>query len=424
MSLIIHYPLNQSDPTVALVGQTPTQRTGGTVTSVTDPTYGTVAFFDDNDTGLDTPSPTEILSNLPRTFSIWLKRDDLTTAYVLGYGSSSDLQRLELNFNSNNDSFFYTRYGNNNLSLNTNITGAFSVGTWIHLVVTYDGTTMSNYIDGVLTNSAETIGTLNTTNSTLTIGYAGRLGQFDDLGVSGSMTDFRVYDGALDTATVQQLFSNGPNEANIPSLDLTPFTYLIDLEWGEVAGASTYNVKYAVDSGTEQDLVATTDLSYVFYDVIPGASYEFKIYTDLDPIVPFYTETTVTPSTDNANISSLLTRLGNDLTLLADDTVEQFEASLGSVLTTGETVKTSIGSTTFVANAETITLPPTPKERIFTPFDQSSGSGQAVSVILPDTSTVSVSYDETSNEINVGGINYGIDEIFVSGGLKVTVVEI
>jgi len=69
-------------------------------------------------------------------------------------------------------------------------------------------------------------------------------------------------------------------------------------------------------------------------------------------------------------------------------------------------------------------LPPTPKEKIFTPFDQSSGLGQAVSIILPDTSTVSVSYDETSNEINVGGINYGIDEIFVSGGLKVTVVEI
>jgi len=63
------------------------------------------------------------------------------------------------------------------------------------------------------------------------------------------------------------------------------------------------------------------------------------------------------------------------------------------VLNTGDVVITSIGSTTFVADSETITLPEEPREVVFTPFDPASGSGQTVNVTLPDTSTVAVSYE-------------------------------
>ena len=49
---------------------------------------------------------------------------------------------------------------------------------------------------------------------------------------------------------------------------------------------------------------------------------------------------------------------------------------------------------------------------------------EPVNVTLPDTSTVAVSYDETSNEIDAGSTTYAIGESFVSGGLKVTPKEI
>lgn len=428
MSLVLHYPFDQSDPTIAAVGTSATQQTigtsaTGTVTSTIDPTYGRVALFDDS-AGLLTATPTEVSSNSPRTFSVWIKRDVLNKgSYFFGYGTGTDLQHWQSALGSN-DSEFNTYYGNGDLSLRTSVPGAFPLGTWIHLAMTYDGTTLSHYVDGVLASSAPTIGTLNTPTGNMTIGYKPSLKNFDGFGLTGTMSDFRVYDDALDASTVSQLFADGPNDGNVPSLTLTPYTHLIDLDWSEVTGATTYYVRYIVASGAEQDLTTTMDLSYVFFNTLPGYSYEFRIYTDLDVITPIFTEPVLTPTMDDTNVESLLTRLVNDLTLLSEDSVDQFQSTLSSVLTTGDSVKTSVGYTTFVANLDALTLPEATEQIVFTPFDLSSGPGQAVSVVLPDTSTLSVSYDETSNEIGVGGTTYANGQSFVSGGLKITPKEI
>lgn len=175
-----------------------------------------------------------------------------------------------------------------------------------------------------------------------------------------------------------------------------------------------------VDSGSEQDLVTTTGLSHVFYNVVPGSSYELRLYTDLDTITPYFTETVVALIVDTTNTLSLLTRLENDVTLLS----EQVREVVFDVLATGEIIKTSIGLTTFVANSESVTLPESQKESVLSPFYQSSGPGQTVSIVLPDTSILSVSYDETSDEIDVGGTSYSTGDHFVAGGLKVTVKDI
>ena len=420
MSLILHYPLNQTDPTVALVGATATQGTeGNAVTSSVDATYGTVAYFDDTEAYLSTPTPNELASDNPRTISLWAKRDRVTNQYVYSNGSVdiSNNERFEL-FLWVDTAKMSAKYANAGDELSSTVSGAFVAGRWFHVVTTYDGTYLRNYVDGVLVGSKSV--TLNTSVAfDFTVGAV----EHHYLNLEGSMVDFRIYDGALDPTAVSELFTSGPNDANV-GINLTPYTHLIDIDWSEVSGATTYYVKYVVDSGDEQDLIITTELSHVFYNVVPGSSYEFRVYTDLDIITPVFTEITVTPVVNTANTDSLFVRLGNDLTLLSDDSVDDFRTILGSVLTTGEAVNTSVGPTTFVANSDTLTLPELTEHMVLTPFDQSAGTGQTVSVILPDTSTLSVVYDETLNEIDVGGTTYAVGETFVSGGLKVTVMDL
>jgi len=109
---------------------------------------------------------------------------------------------------------------------------------------------------------------------------------------TGEILKFKeVYDGDIGASNISQLFADGPNNANVLALTLTPFTHLIDLDWNVISGASTYNVRYTVDAGAEQDLTVTTDLSHTFYNAVPGSSYEFRIFTDLDLVTPFFTET-------------------------------------------------------------------------------------------------------------------------------------
>ena len=425
MSLIFHYPLNQSGPTVSLVGSSPTQfiAEGGTVTSINDPTYGTVSYFDGN-SGLDVPAPTEIIGNSSRSFSIWLKRDGLDTSHFLSLGGgTSDYSRWEQHLQGNLDYRYTVQYGGNNLSLQISSTlyptPRFTAGTWVHIVSTYDGTTLSTYIDGGLAISKVVEGPLNTASGNLTIGYSTRLKSFG-FGFKGPMTDFRAYDGEISSSTVSQLFADGPNDANVPSLNVTAYTHIIDIDWTEIVGTSTYNLRYTVDSGSEQDLVTTTGLSHVFYNVVPGSSYELRLYTDLDTITPFFTETVVALVVDIVNTRSLLTRLENDVSLLS----EQARETVLDILSTGEIIKTPIGLTTFVANSESITLPESQKESVLSPFDQASGPGQEVSIMLPDTSTLSISYNETSDDIDVEGTSYSTGDHFVAGGLKVTVKDI
>lgn len=54
------------------------------------------------------------------------------------------------------------------------------------------------------------------------------------------------------------------------------------------------------------------------------------------------------------------------------------------------------------------------------PFDASVGSGQSATLTLADTTTVSVSYDESTEEIAISGQGYSDGDSFVLDGKKVT----
>ena len=234
------------------------------------------------------------------------------------------------------------------------------------------------------------------------------------------MSDFRVYDDALSSTEVSDVFSAGPNPS---PLALTMFTHVADLTWESIGGASEYTITFKIDGGSEIVHTTTEELSHSVYNLIQGSSYEFNLYTDLDVVTPIDTMTDSPLVVNAVNVDSLLTRLSNDISLLNSTSIDDIEEFIPSSLTTGETVNTSLGNAIFVANSDTVTLTD-PNGSVLTPFLASSGSGQTVTINLPDTSSALVEYDETNEEIVFETTNYSVNEHFVVGDLKVIIKEI
>lgn len=94
-------------------------------------------------------------------------------------------------------------YRNSGGTLNDMYTHPINVDTWYHAVLTYDGTTYSAYIDGVLMDTAvDTFAGLGTSDAY--VGEGG--GNYWD----GNICDLRIYDGyTLSADEVAALYNNG-----------------------------------------------------------------------------------------------------------------------------------------------------------------------------------------------------------------------
>lgn len=80
-----------------------------------------------------------------------------------------------------------------------------STNKWVHVVATYDGTTQRIYVNGVQDGTGQVISSdFGTASSHCTIGWVSGGDYF-----TGSLDDVRVYNRALSTAEVQQLYKMG-----------------------------------------------------------------------------------------------------------------------------------------------------------------------------------------------------------------------
>ena len=416
MSLILRYRFDDTDLTIdSSSSGIPLVNTGGVVSSV-DATFGNVASFDASNDSFFTSntSLTQIQGASPRTISFWVNRNTKNNFNIVySYGNTGSLGGgIRAAFHSSG--VLGIAYGMVELLLNS----TFNVGTWYNIAEVYDGTTLSYFVDGVLDNSVNV--TMNSTTDPISIGQ-------DVVGVvsnsfiyTGFLSDFRVYDSALTSTDLLDITNAGPNPSG---LNTTMFTHVADITWDEVSGASSYTVTSTENAGQEITHGDTTNTYLEIFNLNPDSSYEFKVYSDLDMVTPAYTETDVALSLNSTNVDSLMVRLQNDLTILSNTSSDEIEPFLGSVLTTGEIVNTSLGKTVFVSDAGTVNIDET-EERFLMPFDQGSGTGQSISVVLPDTTINTIGYDQNTNQITSGATNYSIGSTFVLGNQKITVKEI
>lgn len=418
MSLVLRYKFNE--PTASLTtdssGNSYNLTNEGGVVSFDDATLGNVAQFEPTGSTPNayftrTTVPSELSGMSPWTFSFWINKNG-TGGYLFWYGDNAlwaSGGRITATVN------------NSNVRIGTNVGHDASVtlpnNTWHHIAFTYDGSTNGRtYTNGVLAESY-TMSQLNISATGLEIG-AGNNGDPNFI-FNGYMSDFRAYDDALSAAEVASLYSEG---ANPPPMSVTMYTHIADFNWSSVTGATTYTLTSKKDAGSETTLIETSDLTYSLFNLSPGSSYQFSLYTDLDTVTPVDISTNSALSVDSTTVDSLVERMGNDLTLLNPVSISEISQFIPQVFSTGEVVNTILGESKFVENSGTITLSD-PNDSILTAFDATAGSGQTASIVLPDQTTVLVEFEETTGQITIGSTSYSAGEHLVLGGLKATVKE-
>ncbi len=154
-------------------------------------------------------------------------------------------------------------------------------GALHQMVVTYDGTTLSYYIDGAL-GSFSGLPPTNTYPGLVlaTLNYIGINGgsPWGDNSINGSTRDFRIYGKSLTAAQVTNLYALGSDASNLvisnlivppavpTGLTALPSSNQVGLNWSASSGATSYNVKRSTTNGgsyttiTNVTITASTNL--------------------------------------------------------------------------------------------------------------------------------------------------------------------
>lgn len=400
------------------------------VTSVIDPTYGNVAYFDGTSSYFlleNSGIPDNMRGGFSRAMSFWVKPDSSSSsAGLLTYGTAATNVtggRYALRYISGTKSLDLLFF---NITADTTSSNSITTDAWNHVTTVFNttGNLSKIYINGVESQNVSNGKNLNTNpNVSLYIGTYGEVSGSASL--KGCMVDMKFYDDFLDDAVVLALYNNGPDVS--PSLDAVMYTHIADITWDSVSGASTYSITIDEDSSGEVNVDDDiTGTSITAKNLVPGTSYEFKMYSDLDPLVAVSTTTGSTPVVDATSVESLLTRFSNNFVDIAESSsmaIDDINSSLRDVLSTGEVVHTSLGETVFVEDSGTLAIPPI-GANVLTSFDGTLGSSQIATVTLDDASTNIITYDDTTNEIISNGTKVEVGSYTVIGGYKVSVKEI
>ena len=225
----------------------------------------------------------------------------------------------------------------------------------------------------------------------------------------------------LDSSAAFVFDSTGTNQKFPPTLGMDLFCVLADFSWPPLEGASWYTLTYEKDGGNEIELASMmTEVNATLFGVEPAASYEVFLYSDLSPSIPVLSVSGVAPDVNTASVEILLQRLENDLTILPLDSIILIDGDLGGALSTGDMVTTRRGDASFVANADTIAII-NQSDIFLTSFSEDAGSGQNITVTLPDSSSSVISYNETNDSLTFDSTEYDVGSQFAIGNFKVKV---
>ena len=199
MSLLIRLPLNGNLNNYGSASATATNN-GATVD---DDNY----TFDGNDDYISLNCSTiyNIIKggSVPFTVSFWVYHADSTRAILFGdYGLSGAIN-FNIELNTSHQVRFYWNgspdYTDQNISVEIN--------EWTHVALTYDGSALRFYTNGVLTNTRN--GALDIKNKTTGLYYLGRDSRTGTTALNGKLKDFRIYDTCLSESEIDTIAGKG-----------------------------------------------------------------------------------------------------------------------------------------------------------------------------------------------------------------------
>ncbi|WP_337040270.1 LamG domain-containing protein [Emticicia sp. 17c] len=152
-------------------------------------------------------APWNILTgNAARTMSVWFKCSAPSSSqYMLSWGrlnAASAASHLGTYFGTNGIRYLGFLGNSNDITLLDQF--QYYDNRWHLMTFTYDGSLMSLYLDGVRVIYYNTGVLLNTSNTSLVIGF-GTTGTFNYY-YTGSLDDIRVYNRALTPTEIQQMY--------------------------------------------------------------------------------------------------------------------------------------------------------------------------------------------------------------------------
>ena len=198
------------------------------------------------------------------SISFWLNQTD----YTMGTSSTLSNERVPLGkVNSAGDGFcfetvdaiqsccgpqFYIRNGGAPVQFESNTT--MSITTWVHLMGTYDGNTLSLYQNGILIGTSTGVVNLSSILSDLYFGKEGVLGRF----FKGKIDDIAIYNRALTQQEISNLYVTSPP----PSITTSATPSFINCGESSTLTASSTS---AVQPCAKADLPATLQNGLVGY---------------------------------------------------------------------------------------------------------------------------------------------------------------
>lgn len=135
----------------------------------------------------------------PFSIAMWVYRADSTRAILFGDYMLSGAINFNIEIFANHSMRFYWNTA-------PDVTGSHTLATlnaWTHLAITYDGTKICFYTNGVLTDTYTV--TLTTKTKTSGMYYLGRDSRTGSTTLNGKINDFRLYDHALSPMEVKQI---------------------------------------------------------------------------------------------------------------------------------------------------------------------------------------------------------------------------
>ena len=195
MSLKIWLPLNgnlnnQGLSNIEIINNGATIDTSGKI--------GSCYSFDGSDDFISVNYPQSFNNNW--TYCCWIYNDDSGGRSIF-YGDFSlpNTGNISIEKTTGEKVRFYWNNGSPDITFNNSI---IPVGKWTHLAITYNGTIVTVYINGIQTDTRN--GTLTSVTKT-GLYYIGRDGRTGATAFKGKMNDFRIYDECLSQKQIKEI---------------------------------------------------------------------------------------------------------------------------------------------------------------------------------------------------------------------------
>jgi len=195
------------------------------------------------------------------TISAWVRPNRLSNNRIISKMNGDGFElgtnsngKLEFRINRQSSGTAYRIYSNTNYPSNGN--------TWIHVAVTFNGTSSSIYVNGVLDNSfTYPPFTINPNSASIQIGAREGIDRWE-----GALDEIRLFRRSLTGLEIAALLSTQPTLPDVPQLifpinNAVQSPISLNLTWSQVLDATTYRVQVANNQNFSPLLIDQSGIS-------------------------------------------------------------------------------------------------------------------------------------------------------------------